>query len=262
MSACPIHQRVALSTCPKCGNRLSWFRPGLLECKCGASMLEGESHSISQAEASLLDVIRRRVLALQPSEENPAALPQNQLLAMNLRSLLAVVRTLGRHRMIANGNPEVTNKKRIASEASRVLTNWPKNFIDLFMDLGRALPANPASGVGKQFASIYTSLFKSEAIAPREQTDFLKVAFLDFAMNHWGQGFVDHKLMKQLGATVPKRYLTQAEFAAQLGIRAKYRCPSSEGSESVFNAIKCGSRSDSRGHKSQFDFPHVARKDL
>jgi len=240
MSACPIHQRVALSTCPKCDNRLSWFRSGLLECKCGANLLEGEPHSISQAEASLLDVIRRRVLALPPSEENPVALPQDQLSAMNLRSLLAVVRTLGRHRMIANGNPAVTNKERIASEASRVLRNWPKNFIDLFTDLGRALPANPASGVGKQFASIYTSLFKSEAIEPREQTDFLKVAFLDFAMNHWGRGFVDHKLVKQLGATIPKRYLTQTEFAAQIGVGQSTAVRLLKNQKASSKRIKCG----------------------
>lgn len=35
MVACPVHRCMALSACPKCGNALSWFRPGLLECKCG-----------------------------------------------------------------------------------------------------------------------------------------------------------------------------------------------------------------------------------
>lgn len=106
----------------------------------------------------------------------------------------------------------------MVSQASRVLMDWPKNFISLFTELGRGLPATAASGVGKQFASIYTSLFKSEAIKPRAQTDFLKVAFLDFAMNHWGRGVVDHKLMQQLGAPVSKRYLTQTEFAARIGV--------------------------------------------
>lgn len=218
MVACPIHTCLALSTCPKCGDALKRFRPGLLECKCGGNLLEGEPHSITDAEASLLDVIRRKVLALPAGEENPAGLPQDQLMAMNLRSLLAVVRTLGKHRLIADGNPGDSSEKRVVSAAAQVLMDWPRNFIALFTDLGRSLPATPASGVGRQFAGIYTSLFKSEAIKPREQTDFLKVAFLDFAMNHWGRGIVDHKLMKQLGASVSKRYLTQTEFAAQIGV--------------------------------------------
>jgi hypothetical protein len=218
MAACPIHQRVALSTCPKCGDRLSWFRPGLLECKCGGNLQECEPHSISESEAGLLDLIRRKVLTLPANEENPAALPQDQLMAMNLRSLLAVVRTLGKHRIIADKDAASANEERVVSKASRVLMNWPRNFIDLFTDLGRTLPVTTASGVGKQFVSIYTSLFKSKSIRPREQTDFLKVAFLDFAMNHWGRGVVDPRLGKQLGATVSKRYLTQTEFAARIGV--------------------------------------------
>jgi hypothetical protein len=218
MSACPIHRCVALSSCPKCGNRLSWFRPGLLECKCGGKLQEGELHSISEAEASLLDILRRKILTLPANEENPMALPRDQLMAMNLRSLLAVVRTLGKHRIIADKDTGGVKEERAVPHASRVLMNWPKNFIELFTDLGRTLPATPASGVGKQFISIYTSLFKSKAIRPREQTDFLKLAFLDFAMNHWGRGVVDHKLVKQLGVTVSKRYLTQTEFAVRLGV--------------------------------------------
>jgi hypothetical protein len=189
-----------------------------LECKCGGNLQEDEPHSITDAEASLLDVIRRKVLALAAGDENPADLPQDQLMAMNLRSLLAVIRILGKHRVIADGNPEDFSEKSLISAAAQVFMDWPKNFIALFTDLGRSLPATPASGVGRQFAGIYTSLFKSEAIKPREQTDFLKVAFLDFAMNHWGRGIVDHKLMKQLGASVSKRYLTQTEFAAQIGV--------------------------------------------
>jgi hypothetical protein len=166
----------------------------------------------------LLDVIRRKALALPLGEENPAGLPQQQLMAMNLRSLLSVVRTIGKHRMIADGASEDSGVERVVSAASQVLIDWPKNFIALFTDLGRALPETQASGVGRQFASIYTSLFKSAAIRPREQTDFMKVAFLDFAMNHWGRGIVDHKLAKQLGVAIPKRYLTQTEFAAQIGV--------------------------------------------
>jgi hypothetical protein len=113
MVACPVHERSLLSICPKCGVRLTWFRPGLLECKCGARFHRTERHLISVPEASLLDLIMRNVLKHPPREENPAALPQEPLLAMRLRSLLAVVRTLGKHRMIADGDPVDLRRERV-----------------------------------------------------------------------------------------------------------------------------------------------------
>jgi hypothetical protein len=240
MVACPTHQRLALSTCPKCSKRLSWFRPGLLECKCGGNLLDGELRSISEPEASLLDLIRRKVLALPPPPENLAALPQDQLMTMNLRSILAVVRTLGKHRMIANGLSAWNDEQQIVKEASRVLMNWPKHFIELFADLGRTLPATTKGGVGKQFASIYHALFKNQAIRPQEHTGFLRVAFLDFAMNHWGRGFVDHKLVKQLGDTAPKRYLTQTEFAAHIGVEQSTAARLLKNQKASSKRIKCG----------------------
>jgi hypothetical protein len=240
MVACPVHRRSAVSTCPKCDERLSWFRPALLECKCGGNLLEAERRSVPMAEASLLDLVRRRVLALQASEENPACLPQVQLMTMNLRSLLAVIRILGKHRIIADGDTGWSNEGRVVSSASRVLADWPTNFIELFSALGRALPASRTSGVGKQFASIYHSLFKSKAISPREQTDFLKVAFLDFANNHWGRGIVDRKLAKQLGASLPKRYLTQTEFAAQIGVEPSTAARLLKNQGVVSTRLRCG----------------------
>lgn len=221
MVACPIHRCLALSACPKCGNRLSWFRPGLLECKCGGNLRKARLAPASGATASLLDVIRRKVLLLPINEENPESLPHDHLAAMNLRSLLAVVRALGKHRMIADGDTGWKTQERVVAEASRVLRNWPTNFIQLFADLGRAIPATSTGGVGRQFASIYHALFRSKAITPRDQTDFMKIAFLDFAVNHWGRGFVDHKLVKQMGATLPRRYLTRAQFAAQIGVQPR-----------------------------------------
>lgn len=240
MVCCPVHRLMALSTCLKCGNRLSWFRAGLLECKCGGNLRESELPSVSEAEASLLDVVRRKVLVLPVSEANPASLPQNQLLTMNLRSMLTIVRTLGKHRMIADGDTGWNIEQRVVSEATRVLMDWPRNFIELLTDLGRALPVTTTSGVGSQFGSIYHALFKSKAITPREQTDFLKVAFLDFAMNHWGRGFVDHKLVKQLGATIPRRYLTQTEFAAQIGVEPSTAARFLKNQNVSSTRIKCG----------------------
>jgi hypothetical protein len=139
-------------------------------------------------------------------------------MAMNLRSMLLVVRTLGRHRLIADGSTSLEDERQLLSASARVLVGWPKNFIALLLDIGKRLQPSVNGGVRKQFEAIYRTLFKNRAIIPSEQTDFLRVAFLEFAENHWDRGYVDPKLLKQARGKVSGRFVTRSEFAAQLGI--------------------------------------------
>jgi hypothetical protein len=133
--------------------------------------------------------------------------------------MLLAVRTIAKHRILADGADDWSNENEIVAAAARVLAAWPANFITLLEDIGSQLPADISGGVGKQFGSIYWGLFRNKAIGDSKQTEFLKVAFLDFAMNHWGRGFVDHKMIQKLGGTGRKRFLTQTEFAAKIGVQ-------------------------------------------
>lgn len=218
MVGCPIHQCSAVLQCPKCRKPLRWFRPGLLDCKCGGNLRLCALPAISEAEASLLDVLRRKVLAHPVCEENPAGLPLTQLAAMGLRPLLVILRALAKHRLVADGRTIRTDYGDVVSAATRVLVEWPKNFIRLLLDLGENVPANGSVGVRKQFASIHHALFKNKAIDPPGQADFLRLAFLEFATNHWDRGCVDAKFMKELREGLPKRFVSQTEFAASIGI--------------------------------------------
>jgi hypothetical protein len=218
MVGCPVHECTTASLCPKCSKRLRLFRRGLLECSCGGNLLECSLPSIPKVDAALLDVMRRKVLGIPADVENPLSLPRDQLMAMNLRSMLLVVRTLGRHRLIADGSTSLEDERQLLSASARVLVGWPKNFIALLLDIGKRLQPSVNGGVRKQFEAIYRTLFKNRAIIPSEQTDFLRVAFLEFAENHWDRGYVDPKLLKQARGKVTSRFVTKSEFAAQLGI--------------------------------------------
>jgi TniQ len=240
MIACPIHRCLLASSCPECGRRLRWFRHGLLECECGGDLSECEPSSVSDAEASLLDLIRRGALSCPPNANNPMGLPQDQLLAMGLRSMLLAIRTIAKHRILADGTGDSNNDKEIVTAASRVLVEWPKNFISLLEDIGRQLPADISGGVGKQFGGIYWGLFRNKAMGDPKQTEFLRVAFLDFAMNHWGRGFVDHKIIQKLGGTVSKRFLTQTEFAAKIGVQQSTAARLIKNSSVASKRVKCG----------------------
>jgi hypothetical protein len=218
MVGCSVHECVLALRCPRCGKRVRPFRPGLLECGCGGNLLECKLPSIPKADAALLDIIRRKALGISEDDENPLSLPRDQLIAMNLRSMLVVVRILGKHRLIADGSTSLGDEHQLLSASARVLLDWPKNFIALLLDIGKNLSPSENGGVRRQFESIYCALFKNRAINPREQTDFLRMAFLDFAQNHWGRGYVEPKLLMQARGKVRSRFVTQSEFASRVGI--------------------------------------------
>jgi hypothetical protein len=116
MVACPIHRCRATSECPKCGDRLRWFRPGLLECDCGGNLQDSDMPKVSSSEASLLGIIRRKLLRYPAADENPLALPQDQLMAMDLRSMLGVVRAIANTVLSATGTPPIWMSNRSSGQ--------------------------------------------------------------------------------------------------------------------------------------------------
>ena len=62
--------------------------------------------------------------------------------------MLLAIRTIAKHRILADGMGDSSNDKEIVSAASRVLVEWPKNFIALLEDIGHSFPADISGGVG------------------------------------------------------------------------------------------------------------------
>ena len=60
------------------------------------NLLDELPTAVSQTEVSLLAAIRNRALGGTSDLGNPAHLPLNHLMAMSLRSILSLVRTLGK----------------------------------------------------------------------------------------------------------------------------------------------------------------------
>ena len=243
MTACPIHQTRLLSICPQCEARLTRYRPGMLECRCGATLDSVDLPPISLQEASLLDLVRRKVLGLDLSADNSSALPAVQLYALELRPLLTLIWTLGKHRLIVLDYSSPYAPSNITAAAGHVLADWPNNFFDLLRGIGEKRPKkNRKGGVRAQFESIYSGLFLNAAIKPRQCTDFLKTAFLEFAKNHWDQGYVDRTLMKNLSPGVKGRFLTQTEFAREFGMSTSTAASLVRRNRVTAKRIRCGSQ--------------------
>jgi hypothetical protein len=148
MTGCAVHRKLLISSCPRCMKPLRWFRPGLLECRCG-SLLSAEVPSIGLAEADLLDIVRRKILGLASATGYASGLPYSHLQLMSLRSLLSLVAILGKRSLTVENDSERKNPQRVVLAAANVLADWPSNFFRLLRAIAEGLPQNSSSGVSR-----------------------------------------------------------------------------------------------------------------
>jgi len=219
MTGCPVHSRSLLSRCPGCMKPLRWFRPGLLECDCGASLRGADLPAISGAEADLLDIMRRKTLGLAAARDYPSGLPGSYLEVMSLQPLLSLVGMLGRCRMGVDQDSDRRNPQRIIFAAASVLADWPNNFCRLLRGITEGVPKDSSTGVARgRLGGIYRSLFSLRGILPAAEGDFLRIAFLGFVRDDWKPAFIDQKLMRRLGTDQSERFISRAAFARRYGI--------------------------------------------
>ncbi|MDP9051027.1 MAG: hypothetical protein M3O31_09975 [Acidobacteriota bacterium] len=93
--------------------------------------------------------------------------------------------------------------------------DWPKNFFVLLKDIGQLASTGDYGGVGKQYGELYRALFRNRAVTPSACAEFLRVAFLDFAMDHYGGALIDKNLDEETIDTDNRRSLSQAECAGR-----------------------------------------------
>jgi TniQ len=219
MTGCPVHSRSLLSRCPGCMKPLRWFRPGLLECDCGASLRNADLAVISGVEADLLDIMRRKTLGLAVGWDYASGLPGSYLEVMDLQPLLSLVGMLGRRRMVVDNDSDRRNSQRIVFAAAGVLADWPTNFFRLLRGITEGSPTDFSTGIARgRLGGIYRSLLNLKRIMPTRRADFLRIAFLDFVRNDLRPDFIDQKLMRHLRTDTPDRFISKAALARRYGI--------------------------------------------
>jgi len=210
--ACPRHHCTLLQQCPACETQLSWFRPGLLTCKCGALLSDTATEAAPAELVDLMEVLWALVHR-QEKAERQLNLPTSQLLNMQLRSLLLKLPDLGRW-----SNPDaVSNPTELALGAAGALADWPSGFHRFLSRVGRRSLGDktPAAfGFRKQFDQLYNQLFKVESCG--SEFDWLRDEFVRFGLTEWGEAVVDAKLLR--GNAIEHRYVTKKELARQLGV--------------------------------------------
>lgn len=215
-SVCPDHHCKLLDTCPSCSTAVSWFRPGLLTCRCGASLADLTPTPAATEEVELQGALRAVLHGVSLTDvANMSDFPFGHLGEIPLQHLMQLLLTLGQ-RHLANQGVEGAHPSEAMGAASQVLRNWPTGYIEFLKRSGAALNPDGFEGAGlrKQFAPLYESLFKGRPWSP--YAEFLRKEFVAFGLKHWGHASVDKKLLRG-EETCGKRFVLRKEFERQFG---------------------------------------------
>ncbi len=208
--ACPRHRSMLITECPTCREPLTWFRRGLLECKCGASLAGVATPPATAEIAGLMDILWAKLhnAPLSANDSNDT-LPVEHLRALSLRSLVAKLPALAEfNRPEANGNPVL-----IVEGIVEVLGDWPRGLHALLEALGREATTKTAS-LRKRYEGFYQRFFKQHRYT--SEFDWLRKEFIRYGLDHAGDAVVDHRLLR--GEEVQRRYVSKSELARLLGV--------------------------------------------
>ena len=217
MVACPTHGCMALFACPQCDRPLRWYRPGLLECKCGGDLRVANRPRITDREAILLDLVRAHVLRCAPRLDNPSAFPISDLMGMDTATLVSVINTVAKHRLTTDGCFPPSDQHQIINVAARVLEDWPRNFVLLLKDFGEVIRQQGKENMTARCKIMYRSLLSASDRSRRDQVDFMLRMMVEFAVDEWG--FSDALQMEDFKYKLPMGLLS----ASQVAVQAKSR---------------------------------------
>jgi len=208
--ACPRHRCMLVTECPTCREPLTWFRRGLLQCKCGASLASAVTPPAKAEVASLMAILWATLHNVPLSTcDVDGTLPAEYLRSLSFRSLVAKLPALADfNRPKANGNPVL-----IVEGMVEALANWPRGLHTLLEALGREAPAKTAS-LRKRHERFYQCFFKSPRY--KAEFDWMRQEFIRYGLDHASDAIVDDRLLR--GEEVQRRYVSKSELARQLGV--------------------------------------------
>jgi len=141
--ACPEHGRAALQSCPECKKPLSWYRKGLLICKCGYDLSnERVEKCISPEGKALLRILYNKLHYKALSDEITAKFnfPIQGFERIPLQSLINIIEKVRQRLFFRRIDPEArwsVITVDIIDKTARVFSDWPNCFSDLIENRAR-----------------------------------------------------------------------------------------------------------------------------
>ncbi|MGZ3239059.1 MAG: TniQ family protein, partial [Burkholderiaceae bacterium] len=136
---CPTHGRSLIDRCPTCKKRLSWLRPGLLICRCGASL----KNLVGIAQHNSVVMLHQHIKQIAHKEYRLCAMSgsnfeQSPFYGESLEFSLRLIRVIGAFcvfRVLRQNSLCPAERDRVVEEAANILSDWPNNFYRFLNDL-------------------------------------------------------------------------------------------------------------------------------
>lgn len=125
--ACHVHQRLLVDGCPACGKPLSWRRPGLLQCLCGASLRQGPRVYATPLQVMVASMLNERLMGQVPGSE-PAISGSDVETIATLSWFFGTDPNLSNWRSAYLAKPSVLESGAIVERGGRTLSRWPSSF--------------------------------------------------------------------------------------------------------------------------------------
>jgi hypothetical protein len=207
VTACPLHGRLLIDECPKCGRRLSWIRERVSICPCKFDWREALAVPVGESQLSLTRQVHRLCGLLAGDERRLRSDERNPLSVLGLQDLLSAVVFIagqyegvtgvtGKHLMTAGKTARKNSSLHpVLVRAYSTFQDWPNNYSE-FLDWRRTQDGNITpkdrelrTGIRKEFGKFYTGLNR---YLPGNQFDFLRGAFAEYLGSRWDGGHVSN----------------------------------------------------------------------
>lgn len=216
--ACPDHRCALLTGCSVCGKALTWVRPGILTCKCGARLASCRAPRVDPAVLDLMHVLRNKLHRRPLAESaNGSGFPIKEIEAISLWGLFWMLVRLAEKNQASRDLPRDATPMAVVKDAADVLKNWPRGFHALLRRVGDHTGKHRLSvvGINARFRGFYHSMFQ---VKPhRGELEFLRQEYTRFGLTEWGESIVDERAVNQ-SIEDERRYVSKAELARYLGV--------------------------------------------
>ena len=186
--ACSNHEVWLQDRCTVCGQFLTWQRPELLRCTCGAYLASQRSTSCPKSMVQLCLALRNQVFPTEEASQLPIlgsmALPQLQRL---VRMLAAYGDPMaGPRPQKVNGCTRLNISWQMTSLAAEIIDQWPQSFFALLEQMHDRGPIINPGKLSGRFGHFYHVLYRG---FPEPEFDFLRRDFETYIAENWRGSF-------------------------------------------------------------------------
>lgn len=218
MNTCHIHRKELITHCPECCSKLSWYRRGLLVCKCGYDFSEDVGVDASSEEVAFAEClsksIERKVVGSESTSQIPIA-----FFIMSPNTLLSLFNTLGTRSILIQGkNVTISNvgDKRVFIEGVKILNSWEHEFRRLMLSSIQGGDENHRS-IRKGFKNFHNALFSYKF--PKHEIQFLEDAYKRISLELIKMPRLDRRIKSRLSIKDDEiNYVGVYKAAEMLGV--------------------------------------------